>query len=659
MRVSYCLITFLALLTAFRGLAGGNNIVENEQTLRQYLEQTVFPVDTGAQAIVLYEKGSAELYEGNLTYRVEKTIKILGKDAIGDLSEVVLPYGGHGYVRRISGTTYNLEDGKIVKQSIERDDMLKDKIDKNTKLTKFSLPSVKVGSIIHYSYIKEQPGFLYVPDWYFQEKYPKLYSTFSMSIPRYIIYDALLRVNVAMHATEKESALDTCSACFMDDPTTQANVRTWVRRDVPAFREEPYMSSEQNYLERIKIHVSSVRLGGITYNVLKDWPSFSTEAFIKSEGSCGQAFARNGFLEDKVTELTKGTTDELAKAQALYSYVRNHYTRVSGGTFSTDIKKVFEEQKSNQPGINLLLTAFLRKAGLNSVPVILSTRDQERLNMLFPNPDPVNCLVSMVTIGKRQYFLDASYRFLPFGMLLPECYNGYCRTITEAGGSGVELEPDSLLNKTVFMVSLMPSEKDKQKLRLKLQEQLGIVTSASYRSSWQKDSTKLKENILNSFNKGTMSIETVTCTFKNMDRPDERLLIEFETQVNLRDAGTLYFDPYFIKFQEKNPFTAATRHYMIEREYREDINYVLNFQLPEGYELDDYPKSSVFKFNNPEQIVMKNLMAYDEQGRRFSLNSRLSSNTTLFPADDYNDLRTFYEKVMELQQQKIVLKKKD
>ncbi len=61
-----------------------------------------------------------------------------------------------------------------------------------------------------------------------------------------------------------------------------------------------------------------------------------------------------------------------------------------------------------------------------------------------------------------------------------------------------------------------------------------------------------------------------------------------------------------------------------------DINYVLNFQLPEGYQVDDYPKSTTFKFSNYDLITLKNMVHYDESQRSFSLNSRFTTQTTLF-----------------------------
>ncbi|WP_118951217.1 hypothetical protein [Taibaiella helva] len=52
-------IILLALFSAMSGMANNRSVIDNEQLLRQYLEQSQFSIDTGAQAVVLYEKGSS------------------------------------------------------------------------------------------------------------------------------------------------------------------------------------------------------------------------------------------------------------------------------------------------------------------------------------------------------------------------------------------------------------------------------------------------------------------------------------------------------------------------------------------------------------------------------------------------------------------------
>ncbi len=651
------IITLLFVTATLQLRAGGKDIVEDKQLLLQYLKQSTFSIDTTAQAIILHERGTSYMANGNLSYRVERTIKILGSDAIPDLATLSLPHNEEAMITRINATTYNLENGEITEQSVERSDILKDKLDKHTTVTKFNLPSVKKGSVIHYSYLKEQPGFVFLPGWDFQNEYPTLCSEYEINMPEYISYNAIERVRTPMTVAKKDRELETCEGCFIDNSFGGTHVRSWVRRNIPAFKKEEYTSSEANYRERVDIHVVAVRNGHITLDIYRNWKDFSKEFLYKDQSYCGQVFNKNNFLSEKTDELTAGKSTELEKTRAIYSYVRNNFTLLpAAGSRGNNIEEVFKHQSGSQAGINLLLTAMLRKAGINSAPVLSSTRQNERLNVYYPNPGPINCLLSVATIAQKRYFMDASQKELPFGILLPDCYNGYCRIISEEGDDAI-LDPDSLINKSSIVTTLTPYPNEDRKLSLKIQYQAGAISGIAYRRQWQKDSLSARKEIARWLENSSSNVTLKNLNIKNLNAPDERLTIECEAVVELPEASMIYFDPYFMRLFDKNPYPAAERKYSVERDYKEDFNYVLNFQLPEGYQVDDYPRSATLKFSGDELITLKNMMSYDADLHRFSLNSRFSTKTTLFAAEEYNDLRAFHEQVLEEQHKKIVLKK--
>lgn len=660
MKFLFALIIISGLLPATAGLyAKEKDIVENEPLLLHYLSKAAFEIDTSAGAVILYERGSSIITDGRLTFKVDRTVKILSSEAAADLGTIALSYSDNSTLKKISATTYNLDDGKIVSQSVERSEMISDQIKEDLRITKFNLPSVRKGSVIHYSYIKEQPGFVFYPEWPFQSEYPTLHSEYEVAIPQYLTCNIIERVNVPMVTAKKYKELANCAACYFDESYGTISYRTWVRKNIPAFEKEDYMGSADNYLERVKVQVTAIHNNGFTTKVFNNWKDFTRKYCYENNKSCGQAFARNNFLDKQAEALTAGRTKPLDKARAIYSFVRDHYTAIDAEDDKwQNIKTVFEEQKGSSEGINLLLTALLRKAGLNSAPVLLSTRNRERLNMLYPNVQAINGIVSMLQVAGHQYVLDASVPELPFGTLLPNYYNGYSRIVNESGDS-IILDPDSLWNKTTIIASLSPAKDNPSKLHLKVQQQLGTFSAIYYRKTWQRDSTELKKEINARLKKSGLTEAVESLTVSGMNNPDEKLLITYEVTTTLDDAiNTIYLNPYYVRFFDKNPYKATRRNYTVEREYKEDINYILNFQLPDDYTLDDYPPSRIYKLNEQGLVVMKNIMNYDESSRLFSLNSRFTTHTTVFSASEYETLRNFYEQIMGEQEKKIILKKK-
>lgn len=651
----YRLLLPLLLLLATIGYTQESDIIKDESLLKKYLSQEKFDIDTSARAVVLYEKGASYTHSGTIMYRIERVIKIIHQDAANDLSKVNIPYGSDYWVRKVSGITFNLENGVITRQEVESNDMLKDKVTKDLTVSKFNLPSVKAGSIIYYTYTVEHPGFLQVRDWNFQSEYPTLYSEYDVTFPGIISFTVLERVNVPMFATTNKKDLATCEACSYDESSTTLNTRIWVRRNIPAIKREPLMSSVDNYTERVKLHVKSVNVEGVITKIYNNWDDFSREYIYTNESLCGQVFRGNNFLGEKVKELTGDKKTALEKAKAIYSYVQRNYEEQSGE--GNNIREIFNSHTGSGIGINLLLSAMLRKADLKSAPLILSTRGQERLNNLYPAPDLINYMVSTAVIDGRTYYLDASEKNLPFGTLVPECYNGYCRIIDENGRSTI-LHPDSLLNKTTIVVDIAPSTDTSAALVLKVDEQFGTFTAFYLRNKWRKDSSEIRKEI-NKELEGTLTkTQLRTFSIKNLEDPELPLLLHYEAFTDLkRDVDLIYFDPYFAKFFDNNPFSATSRKYPVEMDYKQDINYMFHLRLPEGYAVDDYPKSTTTQFSNPALITMKNLMGYEESNKTFSLNSRFTTKTTVFNAEEYDELRSFYENVINEQNKKLVLKK--
>jgi|GEM_PF-660282 len=654
------IITSLLGLTGLAAGAQEKDIVSNEALLKQYLSQEKFDIDTTARAVVLSEYGYAQIREGHLEYTVDRTVKILGNEAAGELGMVVIPRNRYTSLSKLKGETYNLENGKVEVQAIHNSEVLLDKINRQVNVSKFNLPSVKKGSVIHYSYTLFQPVFIYIPEWNFQSEYPTLFSQYEINIPFYFVYTPIERVNVNMLKVNKRKETLSCQACtFQETEVEQTTTQIWTRRNIPAFHKEPMMSSEDNFKERVKVHVNSLAHKGYSIHIYNNWNEYSKDHYFNNKEHCGQAYAANNFLKEGTAALVAGKQTETDKARAIYRYLQDSVAEApaSGSNNDLDIKEVYAKRKGTGAAINLLLTAMLRKAGLNSEPVLLSTRSKEKLNPIFPDPDNINYVVSKVTADGRTYFLDASEKHLPFGILLPECYNGYCRVVNERGGSA-ELHPDSIIDKTTIVVSLAPEEGSSSRFRLKVDKQFGTFSSLPLRKNWQTDTAIIRDHILKELATSTFKTQLAGYTYKNIDNPEMPLNLHYEADVQLSNAADLiYLDPYFCKFFDKNPFSAIQRIHDIEMDYRQDINYVFRLQVPQGYALDDYPKSAIYKFGENNLIQMKNLMGFDEASNSFSLNSRFTTNTTTFSADYYSDLRSFYEQAIEEQKKKLVLKK--
>jgi hypothetical protein len=82
---------------------------------------------------------------------------------------------------------------------------------------------------------------------------------------------------------------------------------------------------------------------------------------------------------------------------------------------------------------------------------------------------------------------------------------------------------------------------------------------------------------------------------------------------------------------------------------------VLNMEIPNGYEIEELPKSAQVTLNEDEG-TFQYLIGRNENMIQFK--SVIKLNKATFQPEDYNSLREFFAQVVKKQSEQIVFKKK-
>ena len=141
----------------------------------QELKMTEYPDDKDADAVVLFHK--TDVYYGyaegdfKVYYGVKTRLKVLKPEGkrVADktivFQENEINRTNKEMITGLKATAYNMENGKLVKTKMERSMINEERLDKNQKQLKFSVPQVKVGTVIEYEYRIESDYFLLNPIW--------------------------------------------------------------------------------------------------------------------------------------------------------------------------------------------------------------------------------------------------------------------------------------------------------------------------------------------------------------------------------------------------------------------------------------------------------------------------------------------------------------
>lgn len=632
------------------------------------LQKKVYSLDSSANAIIISDVGRTEIVGNSkgwfsLEFKRHTRIHIINKNGY-EQANVEIPLYTNGRATEkldnLKGVTYNLENGQLVETKLEKSNVFEEKRSKNLVIKKFTLPNVKEGSVVEFSYTIQSDFLTNLQPWAFQDERPALWSEYNLSLPAFFEYAFLSQGFLGFLIKEQKDRVSnfTITEASGAGPTERSNITCgvtdyrWAMKDVPELKVENYTSSLDNYKSKIEFQLSAFKPPLNYRKILGSWEQISKELLADEDFGKNLSTA-NFWLGDVVKPLLLGATTDIEKAQRIYAYIRDNITCTShsGLYTSQPLKNIFKAKNGRVSEINLLLTAMLRYADMQADPVILSTREHGFTNFIYPMLNRFNYLVSQVSIDGKTFLLDASHPRLGFGKLPDNCYNGHARIVNKEAGS-LELVADSLKERKV--TSLFISNTGKGLWSGAMKQTLGYYESYAVR---QKVNERGKESFFKDVKKAYgIDVDIINPAIDSLTKLEEPVAIHYNIDLNIDKEDILYISPMFGEAYNENPFKSAERFYPVEMPYTSDETYLATIEIPAGYELDELPKSMKLKLNEEGEGYFEYMIA--QSGRIISLRSRIKMNRATFQPEEYETLREFFNMVVAKQKEQIVFKKK-
>jgi hypothetical protein len=630
-----------------------------------------YTYDSGASAVIIADIGNTSFVGNNkdnftLVFKRFKRVKILNKNGFDIAKEEIGVYHDgtdEEELANLKAVTYNIENGKIVETKLDESAIFVDKIDKNRSVKKFTFPAVKEGSIIELEYTIKSDFYIHLRPWSFQGEYPCLWSEYEVSVPKFFNYVSLTRGDQSYYIkTAKTSpayySVRVPRGTESDDIVNLTTILTdnrWVMKDVPALKTEKFTSTLLNHLSRIEfqLHYKQYTDESERYDYMGNW-SLASEKLLKDEYFGAALNKDNHWMTAELAEITAGSTSNFEKIKKIYAYIRDNFTCTDHDELYayTPLKTVFTTKHGNVAEINMLLIAMLRHENIDADPVILSTRDNGFTDEVYPLIRQFNYVISVVRNDDKTYCLDASLPKLGFACLSSSCYNGSARTINTAKPYILRFDTDSLSepkNSTVIIIN-----DDKNQWTGSFQSTLGKMASYDLRYQINKSGQKgFFAGIQNSLGS---ELEIENPGIDSLSLLEEPVQVHYDFNFKKgEDSDRIYFNPMLSETYKENPFKAAVRKYPVEMTYKVDETYNLNLEIPNGYTVEELPKSARVLLNEKDGIFEYLIQKSDNN---IQLRSRIKLERSVFLPEDYNTLRDFYAYVVKKQSEQIVFKKK-
>jgi hypothetical protein len=423
-------------------------------------------------------------------------------------------------------------------------------------------------------------------------------------------------------------------------------------KDVPALKTENFTSSIRNHISKIEFQLSAYQHPLRYRAIMQTWPMLA-QVLLESDYFGAQLDKGNAWMDDDVKNVTAGLKTDTEKARRIYEFVRDNFTCTDHNAVYMDqlLKNVLKARKGNVAEINLLLVAMLKNAGLDAEPVLLSTRSHGYTYALYPLLNKFNYVIATVVLDRSRIFLDATRPMMGFGKLLPLCYNGHARVVNKEA-TPLEFTTDSLKERKITSVFI--SKDEKVNLTGSFQQSLGTVESYWTRERVQ--GKGIEEYFKDVKKEYGFEMEIKEKGIDSLKKPEEPLAVHYNFNLKPGDEDIIYFNPMMSEGYKENPFKSAVRLYPVEMPYTSDETYVFRMDVPEGYVIDELPKSVRVNFDEEGASYFEYMVG--ESGGTISLRSRVKLNRSFFMPDEYEILREFFGMIVNKHNEQIVFKKK-
>lgn len=621
------------------------------------IEAQTFVKDSTANALVIYEEGNSyfDRFDYKLKTEVKHKIKILNQKGFNNANVTLYLYNNDSKtevekVEDILAVTYNKIDGQVVKTKLLPEHIFKEKFDKNRTLVKFTLPNIKEGSVVTYSYKLISPFMFKYKGWYFQGEIPKLYSEYKTSIPGFWLYHGKIvgRQKFAIDTTVvKKNCLTTSRGASADCANS-----TYAMKDIPAFIEEDYMTTKRNYLSRIEYELKTYRApDGTIKHYTKSWKDVDKE--FKTDKEVGKQLRKKIELEELLNTDIINETDPLKKAQDIYEQVQNNYTW--NGEYdmykNVSIKDIIKNKSGNVLSVNILLHNILKEAGIDVKPILLSTRGNGFPTTIYPVYTDFNYLIVQAIINNKMYLLDATDDYLSFGEIPLRCLNGMGRLMNfKEGSEWLDLEPG---NSTNMFYQANINIDDNGIISGNIKSKRTGYQALRQKKAYFPNPDAFIEKLENNY--PHIEIYDYEVTNEDITSPEFKESYNIEYTYDEAGKGNVYLNPFFVKFFNENPFKLQERTYPIDFGYKDNYFYAFKFNFGDNYSIVEKPKDAFITLPNDTGKI---LFSSKVLGNSINIILKINLTEPIYPSEYYPYLKEFMSKIIDIQNNSLILLKK-
>ena len=627
---------------------------------QEELTMTDYPLDPEAEAVVLC-KTTSQRYdvvadEFKLYYQVKCRIKIL-KNEGKDYANVVIPYISNGdklgereVIEGFKGTSFNLVNGKVVKDKVTKDMISHEDINKKRRVMKVTFPKVEAGTVIEYEYNINSDFYLYIRDWEAQSSIPVVYTSYEITVPEWFRHSLNMTGQYHLDVVQKT---DNMSFHLKGGESITCNGKRYefIGKDLPALKKEPFIFNPKVYGQKIAFEVVGLLFPGSTYkSFATTWADVDKQ--LLDDDDFGGVMKKNPLKNEMQQAGIYDIADRKEKINAIISLLRskvkwNEKISLTGGSAS----KALKEGSANNATLNLMLIAMLNDAGIEAYPAVLCTRDEGPFTATRPSIEILTTNVVVMPNGDNFDCVDCSSEHSGINVLDPIMVVNNARIVDSKNHDRwIDLTSKSIATSRSVITASIDGN--------------GLLTATRISSYQDAEADIIREKYLDAKDQDQFlqdrfkndNIDILDYSIDGIDDFTKPVKETFKfTQQQTFTGDQIYINQLIFPLLSESPFKSESRVLPIDVPYNENQSITINFSIPEGWEVDEMPKS-ISQITENGGFALRVLS--EVNCNTINVVCRLTNNRMLFAPEEYKGIKMFFDDMVKHSKDMIVLKRK-
>ena len=620
------------------------------------LKMTHCSFDSSAASMILQETGSYELSYTRDGWRVvvnyRNRVKIFDESAL-DQGNLRIYYRSDRDIENFKDLDVQLISPGGEVQKVKSDNIFTEQVTESFSAKKVFIPNLQKGSIVEYRYELESAYTYTLYDtWYFQHDIPVRWSQVSVTIPQYFTYVYLMQAPRQFDLNENRQ--ESVSPAFAIPYS--ASVNTYGLSNLPAIKEEPYITTLQDYRAHIGFQLRDINIPGHSIEkIMTSWPELAK--ILEEDEDFGAQYLKSSNFDKIWSAFRKSVPENMPKSELPEKVLRFVSTNMKWNGLnrcypSASLDVGFSKKTGNTADLNLAVLALLRKLGFDVVPMFISTREHGRTYNIYPFVGQFNTVVAFLYDGDKSIVLDATNPYQPLGEIRGECYNGEGWLVDQKRPNWILLDPPP--NGQTWFGNVKINDAGEMSGHFTLV--LAGPSATGFRSSLEgeKEADCLKKYFATDY--AELFLDSIIIS----DREALNKPLKLDFFCRIPNAVSIVNDFLYVKpvidfTVTENPLKSLLRTFPVNLNYPIKANYVITLDIPNGYALEELPPPA--RISLPENTGKIQFSCGKVSDTRFQVVLKMNIDQLEFKPEEYSTIRQFFELSVDKVQYQIAIKK--